>query len=168
MLADFPFQLLYAFLFIAIPYYPIGFNPDLNRFLITVAILVIVASVASSFGNNLCTILICIQNTYCWYFFQDILFLVLLHLQKYHQHCLLLWLFPWCYLEDFFSITDLCQFTSNGFATFLGLCMVMELWLLPSGRALFSMLCRAIALLNTIPILLLRTAANPIALEKMS
>ena len=52
MLADFPFQLLYSFLFIAIPYYAIGFNPDINRFLITVAIMVIVASVAASFGNK--------------------------------------------------------------------------------------------------------------------
>lgn len=50
MLADLPFQLLYSFLFIAIPYYPIGFNPDINRFLITVAIMVIVSSVAASFG----------------------------------------------------------------------------------------------------------------------
>ena len=51
MLADLPFHVLYAFIFIAIPYYPIGFNPAVERFLITVAIMVIVANVATSFGN---------------------------------------------------------------------------------------------------------------------
>lgn len=52
MMADLPFQLLYSFLFIAIPYYPIGFHPDVPRFLTAVAILVIVANVATSFGKK--------------------------------------------------------------------------------------------------------------------
>lgn len=51
MIADLPFQLLNAFIFIALPYYLIGFNPDLDRFLIIVGILVLVAMVAASFGN---------------------------------------------------------------------------------------------------------------------
>ena len=52
MLADLPFQLFYSFLFIALPYYPIGFHPDVGRFFICVAILVLVATVAASFGKQ--------------------------------------------------------------------------------------------------------------------
>ena len=52
MLADAPFHILYSSIFVLIAYYPIGFNPDVNRFLTAVAILVIVANVATSFGNT--------------------------------------------------------------------------------------------------------------------
>jgi len=57
MLADLPFQLFYSFLFIAIPYYPIGFHPDVERFFIAVALIMLVANVATSFGI---LILICL------------------------------------------------------------------------------------------------------------
>jgi len=50
MMAELPFHIGYAFLFVIIPYYPIGFNGDVDRFFIAVAILIIVANVATSFG----------------------------------------------------------------------------------------------------------------------
>jgi len=50
MMAELPFHIGYAFLFVIIPYYPIGFNGDVDRFFISVAILIIVANVATSFG----------------------------------------------------------------------------------------------------------------------
>jgi len=50
MMAELPFHIGYSFLFSMIPYYPIGFNGEVSRFFIAVAIFVIVANVATSFG----------------------------------------------------------------------------------------------------------------------
>jgi len=50
MMAELPFHIGYAFLFVIVPYYPIGFNGAVDRFFISVAILIIVANVATSFG----------------------------------------------------------------------------------------------------------------------
>jgi len=50
MLADLPTHLLYPFVFISIPYYIIGLNPDVGRFFTAIAIYTIVANVATSFG----------------------------------------------------------------------------------------------------------------------
>ena len=55
MMAELPFHIGYAFLFVIIPYYPIGFNGDVDRFFISVAILIIVANVATSFGTFIYT-----------------------------------------------------------------------------------------------------------------
>ena len=52
MLADLPTHLLYPFVFISIPYYIIGLNPDVGRFFTAIAIYTIVANVATSFGNG--------------------------------------------------------------------------------------------------------------------
>ena len=58
MLADLPFQLFFSFLFIALPYYPIGFHPDVDRFFTCVAILVMVSTVAASFGKRIRNVII--------------------------------------------------------------------------------------------------------------
>ena len=58
MLADLPFQLFFSFLFIALPYYPIGFHPDVDRFFTCVAILVMVSTVAASFGKKMKNVII--------------------------------------------------------------------------------------------------------------
>ena len=62
MMAELPFHIGYSFLFSMIPYYPIGFNGEVSRFFIAVAIFVIVANVATSFGNSAVDLFIAIWS----------------------------------------------------------------------------------------------------------
>jgi ABC-type multidrug transport system permease subunit len=50
-LAELPLYIIFPFAFSAICYYMVGFNPDISRFFITCAIVVLVANVACSFGK---------------------------------------------------------------------------------------------------------------------
>lgn len=51
MIADLPAHILYPFVAIAIPYYIIGLNPDVECFFTAASIFSIVANVATSYGN---------------------------------------------------------------------------------------------------------------------
>lgn len=50
--ADLPVYIVFPFLFVAIPYYAIGLNPDVGRFFIACGIVILLANVATSFGNE--------------------------------------------------------------------------------------------------------------------
>lgn len=50
--ADIPVYIVFPFLFVAIPYYAIGLNPDVGRFFIACGIVILLANVATSFGKN--------------------------------------------------------------------------------------------------------------------
>lgn len=52
-LADQPLYLFFPFLFVAIPYYAIGLNPEVTRFFIACGIVILLANVATSYGNSL-------------------------------------------------------------------------------------------------------------------
>ncbi|XP_071518443.1 protein white-like isoform X2 [Panulirus ornatus] len=51
-LAEMPFTVFLPMIFIAIPYYMIGFNPDVENFFICMAILILVANSAVSYGQT--------------------------------------------------------------------------------------------------------------------
>lgn len=50
--ADLPVYIFFPFLFVAIPYYAIGLNPDVGRFFIACGIVILLANVATSFGKK--------------------------------------------------------------------------------------------------------------------
>jgi hypothetical protein len=50
--ADIPVYIFFPFLFVAIPYYAIGLNPDVGRFFIACGIVILLANVATSFGKK--------------------------------------------------------------------------------------------------------------------
>jgi hypothetical protein len=50
--ADLPLFIILPFIFISIPYFAIGLNPAADRFFIASGIIILVANVASSFGNK--------------------------------------------------------------------------------------------------------------------
>jgi len=49
-LADLPIYIMFPFIFVAIPYYAIGLNPDVGAFFTAAGIVILVANVATSFG----------------------------------------------------------------------------------------------------------------------
>uniref|UniRef100_A0A0P5KYT2 Protein white n=1 Tax=Daphnia magna TaxID=35525 RepID=A0A0P5KYT2_9CRUS len=49
-LADLPVYVVFPFIFVTIPYYAIGLNPEAERFFIACGIVILVANVATSFG----------------------------------------------------------------------------------------------------------------------
>ena len=51
-LADLPIYIMFPFIFVAIPYYAIGLNPDVGAFFTAAGIVILVANVATSFGKN--------------------------------------------------------------------------------------------------------------------
>lgn len=51
-LADLPVYVVFPFIFVTIPYYAIGLNPEAERFFIACGIVILVANVATSFGKK--------------------------------------------------------------------------------------------------------------------
>ena len=52
-MADFPIYVVFPFIFITIPYFAIGLNPDVERYFTAAGIVILVANVATSFGTIL-------------------------------------------------------------------------------------------------------------------
>lgn len=51
-LADLPVYIVFPFVFVAIPYFIIGLNPAAEQFFIACGIVILVANVATSFGEK--------------------------------------------------------------------------------------------------------------------
>lgn len=50
-LADLPVYIIFPFIFVTIPYYAVGLNPDAERFFTACGIIILVANGATSFGR---------------------------------------------------------------------------------------------------------------------
>lgn len=52
-IAELPIFIIIPVIFTSVSYYLVGFNPDPNRFMVAVAVVMLVANVATSFGNSI-------------------------------------------------------------------------------------------------------------------